>query len=110
MKINNLLLVGISSIVFLVISFFYAQRIIDFGKSYWASSTPLISLGSEFYPNSKSPFYFGVSFGGENSFGWGTGMSLKMGSVIFDISGGQLGGIFNNATGMQLGFGLRIQK
>ena len=31
---------------------------IDFGKSYWASSTPLISLGSEFYPNSKSPFYF----------------------------------------------------
>ena len=34
MKINNLLLVGISSIVFLVISFFYAQRIIDFGKSY----------------------------------------------------------------------------
>ena len=35
---------------------------IDFGKSYWASSTPLISLGSEFYPNSKSPFYFGVSF------------------------------------------------
>ena len=34
MKINNLLLVGASSIVFLVISFFYAQRIIDFGKSY----------------------------------------------------------------------------
>ena len=34
MKINNLLLVGISSIVFLVISFFYAQRMIDFGKSY----------------------------------------------------------------------------
>lgn len=83
---------------------------IDFGKSYWASSTPLISLGSEFYPNSKSPIYFGLLFGGENSFGWGTGMSLKMGSVIFDISGGQLGGIFNNATGMQLGFGLRIQK
>jgi len=34
MKINNLLLVGALSIVFLVISFFYAQRIIDFGKSY----------------------------------------------------------------------------
>ena len=83
---------------------------IDFGKSYWASNTPLISLGSEFFPESKVPFYLGLSLGGENGFGWGTGMSLKMGSVIFDISGGQLGGIFNNATGMQFGFGLRIQK
>ncbi len=34
MKINNLLLVGILSIVFLVISFFYAQSIIECGKSY----------------------------------------------------------------------------
>ena len=83
---------------------------IDLGKSYWASSAPLISLGSEFFPKSKVPFYLGLSLGGENSFGWGTGMSLKMGSVIFDISGGQLGGMFNNATGMQFGFGLRIQK
>jgi hypothetical protein len=33
-----------------------------------------------------------------------------MGSVILDLSGGQLGGTFNNATGMQFGFGLRIQK
>ena len=33
-----------------------------------------------------------------------------MGSVIFDVSGGQLGGLFNEATGMQFGFGLRIQK
>ena len=31
-----------------------------------------------------------MSFGGENSFVWGTGISLKMGSVIFDVSGGQL--------------------
>ena len=34
MKINNLLLVGILSVVFLVISFFYAQSIIEYGKSY----------------------------------------------------------------------------
>jgi hypothetical protein len=83
---------------------------IDLGKNYWASSTPLFSLGSEFYPETKVPFYFGLSFGGENNFIWGTGASLKIGSVILDISGGQLGGIFNNATGMQFGFGLRIQK
>ena len=51
-----------------------------------------------------------MSFGGENSFVWGTGISLKMGSVIFDVSGGQLGGLFNDATGMQFGFGLRIQS
>ena len=51
-----------------------------------------------------------MSFGGENSFVWGTGISLKMGSVIFDVAGGQLGGLFNNATGMQFGVGLRIQK
>ena len=54
--------------------------------------------------------YLGLSFGGENSLIWGTGISLKMGSVIFDMSGGQLGGFFNDATGMQFGFGLRIQK
>jgi len=83
---------------------------IDLGKSYWASSTPLLSLGSEFYPETKTPFYLGLSFGGDNNFIWGTGISLKMGSVIFDISGGQLGGLFNNATGLQFGFGLRIQK
>ena len=83
---------------------------IDLGKSYWASSTPLLSLGSEFYPETKIPFYLGLSFGGDNNFIWGTGISLKMGSVIFDISGGQLGGLFNSATGLQFGFGLRIQK
>ena len=75
-----------------------------------ASKKPLISIGSEFFPETKAPLYFGISFGGENSFVWGTGISLKMGSVIFDLSGGQLGGLFNNATGMQFGFGLRIQK
>ena len=83
---------------------------LDLGKSYWASKKPLISIGSEFFPETKAPLYFGISFGGENSFVWGTGISLKMGSVIFDLSGGQLGGLFNNATGMQFGFGLRIQK
>ena len=83
---------------------------IDFGRSYWASSTPLFSLGSEFYPETKTPFYLSFSFGGENNFIWGTGTSLKIGSIIFDISGGQLGGLFNNATGMQFGFGLRLQK
>ena len=34
MKIKNLLVVGILSLVFLVISFFYAQSIIEYGKSY----------------------------------------------------------------------------
>jgi hypothetical protein len=34
MKIKNLLVVGILSIIFLVISFFYAQSIIEYGKSY----------------------------------------------------------------------------
>ena len=83
---------------------------LDLGKNYWASKNPLISLGSEFFPQTKTPLYFGISFGGENNFVWGTGISFKMGSVIFDLSGGQLGGLFNNATGMQFGFGLRIQK
>ena len=83
---------------------------IDLGKNYWASRKPFISLGSEFFPNTKAPLYFGISFGGENSFSWGTGLSFKMGSVILDFSGGQLGGLFNNATGMQFGFSLRIQK
>ena len=83
---------------------------LDLGDYYWASKKPLISLGSEFFPNTNVPLYFGISFGGENSFAWGTGVSFKMGSVILDLSGGQLGGTFNNATGMQFGFGLRIQK
>ena len=83
---------------------------IDIGDSYWSSKTPLFSISSEFFPSTKAPIYLGMSFGGENSFVWGTGISLKMGSVIFDVSGGQLGGLFNDATGMQFGFGLRIQK
>ena len=83
---------------------------LDLGDYYWASKKPLISLGSEFFPNTNVSLYFGISIGGENSFAWGTGLSFKMGSVILDLSGGQLGGIFNNATGMQFGFGLRIQK
>ena len=83
---------------------------VDFSKSYWGSSTPIFSLGSEFYPETKTPFYLSLSLGGESNFIWGTGTSIKIGSVIFDISGGQLGGLFNNATGMQFGFGLRLQK
>ena len=83
---------------------------IDIGDSYWGSKKPLFSFSSEFFPSTQAPIHLGVSFGGENSFVWGTGISLKMGSVIFDISGGQLGGLFNDATGMQFGFGLRIQK
>ena len=83
---------------------------IDIGDSYWGSKTPLFSISSEFFPSTKAPIYLGMSFGGENSFVWGTGISLKMGSIIFDVSGGQLGGLFNDATGMQFGFGLRIQK
>ena len=83
---------------------------IDIGNSYWGSKSSLLSISSEFFPSTKAPIFLGISFGGENSFVWGTGISLKMGSVIFDVSGGQLGGLFNNATGIQFGFGLRIQK
>ena len=83
---------------------------IDIGDNYWGSNRPLLSISSEFFPSTKAPIYLGMSFGGENSFVWGTGISLKMGSVIFDVAGGQLGGLFNNATGMQFGVGLRIQK
>ena len=83
---------------------------IDIGDSYWGSKSPLFSISSEFFPSTKAPIYLGLSFGGENSFVWGAGTSLKIGSVIFDVSGGQLGGLFNDATGMQFGFGLRIQK
>jgi hypothetical protein len=83
---------------------------IDLGDSYWASETPTISLGSEFFPGSKVPLYFGISLGGRSGFVWGTGLSIKMGSVIMDIAGGQEGGLFNSATGMRAGFGLRIEK
>ena len=83
---------------------------IDLGDTYWASETPTISLGSEFFPGSKVPLYFGISLGGRSSFVWGTGLSIKMGSVIMDIAGGQEGGLFNSATGMRAGFAIRIEK
>ena len=83
---------------------------IDIGDSYWASETPTISLGSEFFPGSKVPLYLGISLGGRNGFTWGTGLSIKMGPVIMDIAGGQEGGLFNSATGMRAGFALRIEK
>jgi len=83
---------------------------LDIGDTYWASKTPLISLGSEFYPGSKIPLFFGISLGGHNGFIWGAGLSIKMGSVIMDLGGGQEGGVFNNATGIRAGFGLRYEK
>ena len=83
---------------------------LDVGDTYWASKTPLISLGSEFYPGSKVPLFFGISLGGHHGFIWGAGLSIKMGSVIMDLGGGQEGGVLNNATGMRAGFGLRYEK
>ena len=83
---------------------------LDIGDMYWASKTPLISLGSEFYPKSKIPLFCGITLGGHSGFIWGAGLSIKMGSVIMDLAGGQEGGIFNNATGMRAGFGLRYEK
>ena len=83
---------------------------IDIGDTYWASDSPTISLGSEFFPGSKVPLYFGISLGGRSSFVWGTGLSIKIGSVIMDIAGGQEGGLFNSATGMRAGFAIRIEK
>ena len=83
---------------------------IDIGDTYWASDSPTISVGSEFFPKSKVPLYLGISLGGHYGFSWGTGLSIKMGSVIMDIAGGQEGGLFNSATGMRAGFGLRIEK
>ena len=83
---------------------------IDVGDTYWASESPTISVGSEFFPGSKVPLYLGISLGGHNGFSWGTGLNIKMGSLIVDIAGGQDGGLFNSATGMRAGFGLRIEK
>ena len=83
---------------------------LDIGDTYWASKTPLISLGSEFYPSSKIPLFFGISLGGHHGFIWGAGLSIKMGSVIMDLGGGQESGVLNNATGMRAGFGLRYEK
>ena len=83
---------------------------IDVGDTYWASESPTISLGPEFFPGSKVPFYLGISLGGHYGFSWGTGLSIKMGSFIMDIAGGQEGGLFNSATGMSSGVGLRIEK
>ena len=83
---------------------------IDIGDTYWASDSPTISIASEFFPASKVPLYFGISLGGRSGFVWGTGLSIKMGSVIIDIAGGQEGGLFNSATGMRAGIGLRIEK
>jgi hypothetical protein len=83
---------------------------IDIGDTYWASDSPTLSLGSEFFPGSKVPLYFGISLGGHNGFSWGTGLSIKIGSVIMDIAGGQEGGLFNSATGLRAGFAIRIEK
>ena len=68
---------------------------IDIGDTYWASDSPTISIASEFFPASKVPLYFGMSLGGRSGFVWGTGLSIKMGSVINDMAGGQEGGLFN---------------
>ncbi|MAM97411.1 MAG: hypothetical protein CL701_02255 [Chloroflexi bacterium] len=77
---------------------------------YWGSTVPILSLSSELFPLSKLPFRIGIALGGETGFIWGAGFSLRLGSLILDIGGGQYGGSFNDATGMNAGFSLRIEK
>ena len=83
---------------------------VDFGDTYWASDAPTFSFGSEFLPNSKAPIFLGISIGGNAGFNWGAGISLKMGSFIMDIAGGQEGGMFNSATGLKAGIALKFEK
>ena len=82
----------------------------DIGDSYWASKTPKFSVSSEFFPTSKFPLYLGISLGGNNGFTWGTGFSAKTGSIVLDLAFGQEGGMFNSATGFNVGFGIRVEK
>ena len=82
----------------------------DIGDSYWASKTPRLSVASEFFPTSKFPLYLGISLGGNNGFTWGTGFSAKTRSIILDLAFGQEGGMFNSATGFNVGFGIRVEK
>lgn len=77
---------------------------------YWASAVPTLSLSSELFPLSNLPFRIGIALGGQTGFIWGVGFSLKLGMLVMDIGGGQFGGLFNDATGLNAGFSLRIEK
>jgi len=73
------------------------------------SVNPRFSIGAELFPKTKTPIWTGVSYGGiENSVSAGFGFGIHLGAFHFNYGINQVGGLFNKAKGLNLGFETRL--
>ena len=73
------------------------------------SVNPRFSIGAELLPKTKTPIWTGVSYGGiENSVSAGFGFGIHLGAFHFNYGINQVGGLFNKAKGLNLGFETRL--
>ena len=67
-----------------------------------------LSVGLEYTPVPAFPVYLGLAVGERNGFSWGTGFSLSLGALQWNLGFSQHGGMFNAARGADLATELRL--
>ncbi|MCF7828013.1 MAG: DUF5723 family protein [Candidatus Marinimicrobia bacterium] len=79
-----------------------------FSNRFNSSTTPMISVASEYRPVGWFPLRFGVSIGGKTGFRWGTGLAFEFDHYRFVLGFSQTGGFFNNADGVSFSLGQEL--
>ena len=78
------------------------------GSDYLDHAPPRLSVGLEYTHVPAFPVYLGLAVGGRNGFSWGTGFSLNLGALQWNLGFGQHGGMFNAARGADLVTEMRL--
>ena len=73
------------------------------------NSTPLLSIGSEYYPFSVLPLRAGLALGGHDNFRWSLGSGLELQNYCVNFGFAQIGGFFNHSRGFTFSFSSEIR-
>ena len=73
-----------------------------FTNEFGSSTVPRLSFASEYRPGKLVSLFAGTSFGGAESFQWGTGFSFRLLFYQLNFGFSQYGGMFNSAKGFSL--------
>ena len=73
-----------------------------FTNEFGSSTVPRLSFASEYRPAKWFSLLAGTSFGGAESFQWGTGFSFRLLFYQLNFGFSQYGGMFNSAKGFSL--------
>ena len=73
-----------------------------FSNELGSSTVPRLSLAGEYRPAKWFSLLAGTSFGGAESFQWGTGFSFRLLFYQLNFGFSQYGGMFNSAKGFSL--------